>query len=147
MPDQDWARSTISRTLYDGEVLQSALGQGYDLATPLQVMNAFAALGNGWAEERAVRSTPHLVGRAAALIAEMEPDEAVDALRDLEPDEAEELLSVMPEQVATSLRTLLLYREGSAGGLMTSMLPQTSATPTITLLACISCSPECLIRF
>lgn len=60
--------------------------------------------------------------RAAALIAEMEPDEAVDALRDLEPDEAEELLAVMPEPVAASLRTLLLYREGSAGGLMTTNL-------------------------
>lgn len=47
VPDQNWARTTISRTLYDGEVLQSALGQGYDLATPLQVMNSFAALANG----------------------------------------------------------------------------------------------------
>lgn len=47
VPDQDWARTTINRTLYDGEVLQSALGQGYDLATPLQVVNAFAALANG----------------------------------------------------------------------------------------------------
>jgi penicillin-binding protein 2 len=47
VPDQTWARATISRTLYDGEVLQSALGQGYDLATPLQVMNSFAALANG----------------------------------------------------------------------------------------------------
>jgi penicillin-binding protein 2 len=47
VPDQDWARTTISRALYDGEVLQSALGQGYDLATPLQVMNSFAALANG----------------------------------------------------------------------------------------------------
>ncbi len=47
VPDQDWARTTIARTLYDGEVLQSALGQGYDLATPLQVMNSFAALANG----------------------------------------------------------------------------------------------------
>jgi penicillin-binding protein 2 len=47
VPDQDWARSAISRTLYDGEVLQSALGQGYDLATPLQVLNSFAALANG----------------------------------------------------------------------------------------------------
>ena len=28
-------------------MLQSALGQGYDLATPLQVLNAFAALANG----------------------------------------------------------------------------------------------------
>ena len=47
VPDQNWARTTISRALYDGEVLQSALGQGYDLATPLQVMNSFAALANG----------------------------------------------------------------------------------------------------
>ena len=47
VPDQDWARSAISRTLYDGEVLQSALGQGYDLATPLQVLNSFSALANG----------------------------------------------------------------------------------------------------
>jgi len=28
-------------------VLQSALGQGYDLATPLQVLNSFSALANG----------------------------------------------------------------------------------------------------
>ena len=47
VPDQEWARSAISRTLYDGEVLQSALGQGYDLATPLQVLNSFSALANG----------------------------------------------------------------------------------------------------
>lgn len=47
VPDQDWARGAISRTLYDGEVLQSALGQGYDLATPIQVLNSFAALANG----------------------------------------------------------------------------------------------------
>ncbi len=60
--------------------------------------------------------------RAAALIAEMEPDEAVDALRDLEPDEAEELLAGMPPARAESLRTLLLYREGTAGGLMTTNL-------------------------
>jgi len=58
--------------------------------------------------------------RAAALVAEMEPDEAADALRDLEPDEAEELLAVMPPVTAASLRALLLYRAGSAGGLMTT---------------------------
>ena len=46
----------------------------------------------------------------------MEPDEAVDALRDLEPDDADELLAIMPPTIAASLRVLLLYREGSAGG-------------------------------
>jgi CBS domain-containing protein len=59
---------------------------------------------------------------AASLLAEMEPDEAVDALRDLERDEVEELLEAMPPDKAGRLQALLLYREGSAGGLMTTNL-------------------------
>ena len=46
VPDQTWARATINRGLYNAEVLQSAQGQGYDLVTPIQVMNSFAALAN-----------------------------------------------------------------------------------------------------
>jgi penicillin-binding protein 2 len=46
VPDQTWARATINRGLYNAEVLQSAQGQGYDLVTPLQVLNSFAALAN-----------------------------------------------------------------------------------------------------
>ena len=60
--------------------------------------------------------------QAASLLAEMEPDEAVDALRDLEEDEATELLTAMPREQADRLRALLLYREGSAGGVMTTNL-------------------------
>jgi Mg/Co/Ni transporter MgtE len=59
---------------------------------------------------------------AASLLAEMEPDEAVEALRDLEEDEARELLVAMPPETADRLRALLLYPEGSAGGLMTTNL-------------------------
>lgn len=46
VPDQTWARSTINRGLYNAEVLQSAQGQGYDLVTPIQLLNSFAALAN-----------------------------------------------------------------------------------------------------
>ncbi|MFZ9352384.1 MAG: penicillin-binding transpeptidase domain-containing protein [Candidatus Limnocylindrus sp.] len=46
VPDQAWARTTINRGLYNAEVLQSAQGQGYDLVTPLQVLNSFSALAN-----------------------------------------------------------------------------------------------------
>jgi CBS domain-containing protein len=60
--------------------------------------------------------------KASLLVSEMEPDEAVDALRDLEPDEATELLDAMPKEKADRLRALLLYREGSAGGVMTTNL-------------------------
>src|SRR4029077_12954361 len=41
---------------------------------------------------------------------------------DLEAAEAEELLNAMPRDIAISLRALLLYREGTAGGLMTTNL-------------------------
>lgn len=58
--------------------------------------------------------------QAAALIAEMEPDEAVDALRDLDDEEVLELLTAMPPGVAARLRSMLRYREGTAGGLMTT---------------------------
>jgi len=46
VPDQTWARATINRGLYDAEAMQSGQGQGYDLTTPIQVLNAFAALAN-----------------------------------------------------------------------------------------------------
>ena len=46
VPDQTWARATINRGLYNAEVLQSAQGQGYDLVTPIQVLNSFSALAN-----------------------------------------------------------------------------------------------------
>jgi penicillin-binding protein 2 len=46
VPDQAWARATINRGLYNAEVLQSAQGQGYDLVTPIQVLNSFSALAN-----------------------------------------------------------------------------------------------------
>lgn len=52
----------------------------------------------------------------------MEPDEAVDALRDLDAAERDELLGAMPAEHARELGALLRYREGSAGGLMTSRM-------------------------
>lgn len=69
--------------------------------------------------------------QAAGLLAEMEPDEAVDALRDLEPDEASELLAAMPPVIADRLRLLLLYREGSAGGVMTTNLVLVRPSQTV----------------
>lgn len=59
---------------------------------------------------------------AARLVDEMEPDEAADALRDLQPDERDTLLGHMPTGEADQLRRLLVHREGTAGGAMTTFL-------------------------
>jgi Mg/Co/Ni transporter MgtE len=52
----------------------------------------------------------------------MEPDEAVDALRDLEEDDRTELLEHMEPLQAEALADLLHYQEGEAGGFMTTRL-------------------------
>jgi cell division protein FtsI/penicillin-binding protein 2 len=33
--------------MYEGEIAQAGIGQGYDATTPLQLLNAYCALANG----------------------------------------------------------------------------------------------------
>jgi penicillin-binding protein 2 len=47
VPTNQWKLDTFGQTIFPGEVLQAGIGQGYDLATPLQLVNAYAALANG----------------------------------------------------------------------------------------------------
>jgi penicillin-binding protein 2 len=47
VPTNQWKLDTFGQTIFPGEVLQAGIGQGYDLATPLQLLNAYAALANG----------------------------------------------------------------------------------------------------
>lgn len=56
--------------------------------------------------------------RLARILDEMEPDEAADLLGDLEPAHAAETLEGM--QDADEVRPLMLHRDETAGGLMTS---------------------------
>jgi penicillin-binding protein 2 len=47
VPTNEWKQSVFSSDVYPGEVYQAGIGQGYDTATPLQVLNAYCALANG----------------------------------------------------------------------------------------------------
>ena len=47
IPDNAWKMETIGEPIYPGEVYLAGIGQGYDAATPLQMLNAYAALANG----------------------------------------------------------------------------------------------------
>ncbi|MDP2233485.1 MAG: CBS domain-containing protein, partial [Actinomycetota bacterium] len=57
--------------------------------------------------------------RASDLLAEMDPDDAADIIGDLPYDKAERLLRLMGVDGATAIRSLLGYREKTAGGIMT----------------------------
>jgi len=47
VPSSQWKLDTFGQPVYPGEVYQAAIGQGYDVVTPLQLVNAFSALANG----------------------------------------------------------------------------------------------------
>ncbi len=84
--------------------------------------------------------------RAADILEEMEPDDAADLLAKLAPQDAGELLHRMEDEEARDVRALMEYREGTAGGLMTSrfvMVPQGwTASETLGLLRRMEERPE-----
>ena len=47
VPTNQWKMDTYGLDIYPGEVLQAGIGQGYDLATVLQIANAYSAVANG----------------------------------------------------------------------------------------------------
>jgi CBS domain-containing protein len=114
------------RRLRPGELadLLEELGRDerQELLAQLETETAADALEEMEAQEISALLRESTTEQAASLLAEMEPDEAVDALRGLEGEEATELLDAMPDEKAARLQALLLYREGSAGGVMTTNL-------------------------
>ena len=47
VPTNEWKQNLFNQPIYPGEVYQAGIGQGYDAATPLQVLNSYNALANG----------------------------------------------------------------------------------------------------
>ncbi len=47
VPSNQWKIDTFGQRMTGGEVYQAGIGQGYDVVTPIQLINAYAALANG----------------------------------------------------------------------------------------------------
>jgi penicillin-binding protein 2 len=47
VPTNAWKLANKGAKMFPGEVLQAGIGQGYDAATPMQLLNAYSALANG----------------------------------------------------------------------------------------------------
>ena len=47
VPSNNWKLQNLGERIFPGEVYQAGIGQGYDVVTPIQLINAYAALANG----------------------------------------------------------------------------------------------------
>jgi penicillin-binding protein 2 len=74
VPTKEWKERARGEAWIKGETVSAAIGQGFNLTTPLQLANAFAAIGNGGKVYR-----PRLVQRLETwdgkLVSEMPVDE------------------------------------------------------------------------
>ena len=47
VPTNQWKQDMLGAPIFPGETYQAGIGQGYDVVTPIQLINAYAALANG----------------------------------------------------------------------------------------------------
>ena len=47
VPTNQWKLDVLGEPIFPGETYQAGIGQGYDVVTPIQLINAYAALANG----------------------------------------------------------------------------------------------------
>jgi penicillin-binding protein 2 len=47
VPTNQWKQDALGSKIFPGETYQAGIGQGYDVVTPIQLINAYAALANG----------------------------------------------------------------------------------------------------
>ncbi|MEJ2698411.1 MAG: penicillin-binding protein 2, partial [Desulfuromonadales bacterium] len=76
IPDRDWKRRRFGTGWYDGETAIAAIGQGYDLVTPLQLATMTAAVANGGTVFR-----PHVVKRIEDFSGKVVLENAPEAIR------------------------------------------------------------------
>jgi penicillin-binding protein 2 len=83
VPSNQWKLETLGSEIYPGEVFQAGIGQGYDVVTPLQLVNAYAALANGGSLLQ-----PHVVRRVLDPTGNVVETVAPTVIHELDVDDA-----------------------------------------------------------
>jgi penicillin-binding protein 2 len=73
VPSNQWKIDALGQPMFGGEVYQAGIGQGYDVVTPIQLINAFAALANGGKVYRP-QIVREVVGPDGTVITPFKPD-------------------------------------------------------------------------
>ena len=112
MPSRTWKRDTRGQPWFPGETVITGIGQGYMLATPLQLASATAAI-----SMRGMRLRPKVVDRVAnparGEIGEVEP-EVVATIESLDVSNWERIVQAMTGVVHGSRGTAKRINDGLA---------------------------------
>ena len=73
VPSNQWKIDALGQPMFPGEVYQAGIGQGYDVVTPIQLINAYAALANGGKLYRP-QLVREVVGADGQVIQAFKPD-------------------------------------------------------------------------
>jgi len=73
VPSNQWKIDALGQPMFGGEVFQSGIGQGYDVVTPIQLINAYAALANGGKLYRP-QVVREVIGPDGTVITPFKPD-------------------------------------------------------------------------
>jgi penicillin-binding protein 2 len=73
IPSNQWKINALGQPMFPGEVYQAGIGQGYDVVTPIQLINAYAALANGGKLYRP-QIVREVVGPDGTVIKAFKPD-------------------------------------------------------------------------
>ena len=73
VPSNQWKVDTFGQPMFGGEVYQSGIGQGYDVVTPIQLIDAYASLANGGKLFRP-QLVREVVGPDGKVIKQFKPD-------------------------------------------------------------------------
>ena len=101
VPTHEWKQNVFGQNVFPGEVYQAGIGQGYDAATPLQVLNSYNALANGGSLLK-----PQIVRRVLAPDGTVVKDFQPELIRTLDVDpETLRIMRVAAREVVTSRHT------------------------------------------
>jgi penicillin-binding protein 2 len=73
IPSNQWKVDALGQRMTGGEVYQAGIGQGYDVVTPIQLINAYAAMANGGKLYRP-QLVREVVGPDGTVITPFKPD-------------------------------------------------------------------------
>jgi penicillin-binding protein 2 len=73
VPSNQWKIDALGQPMFGGEVYQAGIGQGYDVVTPIQLLNAYTALANGGKLYRP-QLVREVVGADGKVISSFKPD-------------------------------------------------------------------------